>query len=139
MTGKDAKLNPFRRALTALVGLVMLAMPLTIASPTALAQNSLADALRQQSEFLPVREAYQLDGAVTREGQLRLYWRIAEGYYLYQHAFKVVATGTELTDTLPLDLPPAIAKTDEFFGDVSVYYDEVDLRLSLIEDGGPYT
>lgn len=139
MTGKDAMLSPFRRALTALVGLVMLAMSLTVVSPNALAQNSLADALRQQSEFLPVREAYQLDGAVTREGQLRLYWRIAEGYYLYQHAFKVVATGTELTDTLPLDLPPAIAKTDEFFGDVSVYYDEVDLRLSLTEAGGPYT
>ena len=94
MTGKDAMLNPFCRALTGLVGLVMLAVSLTIASPTALAQNSLADALRQQSEFLPVREAYQLDGAVTREGQLRLYWRIAEGYYLYQHAFKVVAKGT---------------------------------------------
>ena len=139
MTGKDAMLNPFRRALTALIGLVMLAVSLTIASPTALAQNSLADALRQQSEFLPVREAYQLDGAVTREGQLRLYWRIAEGYYLYQHAFKVVAKSAELTDTLLLDLPPAIAKTDEFFGDVSVYYDEVDLRLSLTEDGGPYT
>ena len=139
MTGKDAMLGPFRRALTALVSLVMLAMSLTVASPTALAQNSLADALRQQSEFLPVREAYQLDGAVTREGQLRLYWRIAEGYYLYQHAFKVVTAGTQLTDTLPLDLPPAIAKTDEFFGDVSVYYDEVDLRLSLTGDGGPYT
>ena len=139
MTGKDAMLNPFRRALTALVSLVMLATTLTVASPTSLAQNSLADALRQQSEFLPVREAYQLDGAVTREGQLRLYWRIAEGYYLYQHAFKVVAKGTELTDTLPLDLPPAIAKTDEFFGDVSVYYDEVDLRLSLTGDDGPYT
>jgi len=139
MTGKDAMLNPFRRALTALVSLVMLATTLTVASPTSLAQNSLADALRQQSEFLPVREAYQLDGAVTREGQLRLYWRIAEGYYLYQHAFKVVAKGTELTDTLPLDLPPAIAKTDEFFGDVSVYYDEVDLRLSLTGDEGPYT
>ena len=139
MTGKDAMLNPFRRALTALVSLVMLATTLTVASPTSLAQNSLADALRQQSEFLPVREAYQLDGAVTREGQLRLYWRIAEGYYLYQHAFKVVAKGTELTDTLPLDLPPAIAKTDEFFGDVSVYYDEVDLRLSLTGDDGSYT
>ena len=139
MTGKDAMPSPSRRALTTLVGLIMLAMSLTVPSPTALAQNSLADALRQQSEFLPVREAYQLDGAVTREGQLRLYWRIAEGYYLYQHAFKVESTGTGLTDTLSLDLPPAIAKTDEFFGDVSVYYDEVDLRLSLTEDGGPYT
>ena len=54
MTGKDAKLNPFRRALTALVGLVMLAMSLTTASPAALAQNSLADALRQQLSLIHI-------------------------------------------------------------------------------------
>lgn len=139
MTGKDAMLSTPHRALAALVSLIMLALSLTLSSPVALAQNSLADALRQQSEFLPVREAYQLDGAVTSDGQLRLYWRIAEGYYLYQHAFKVVAQGAELRETLPLDFPPAIAKTDEFFGDVSVYYDEVDLRTSLAEGGGSKT
>ena len=139
MTGKDAMLSTPHRALAALVSLVMLALSLTLSSPAALAQNSLADALRQQSEFLPVREAYQLDGAVTSDGQLRLYWRIAEGYYLYQHAFKVVAQGAELRETLPLDFPPAIAKTDEFFGDVSVYYAEVDLRTSLAEGGESQT
>ena len=139
MIGKDAMLSIPQRALAALVSLVMLTLSLTVASPAALAQNSLADALRQQSEFLPVREAYQLDGAVTSEGELRLYWRIAEGYYLYQHAFKVVAQGTALSDTLPLEFPPAIAKTDEFFGDVSVYYDEVDLRTSLAQSSGSKT
>ena len=139
MTGKDAMLSTPHRALAALVSLVMLALSLTLSSPAALAQNSLADALRQQSEFLPVREAYQLDGALTSDGQLRLYWRIAEGYYLYQHAFKVVTQGAELGDTLPLDFPPAIAKTDEFFGDVSVYYDEVDLRTSLARGGESQT
>ena len=139
MTGKDAMLSTPHRALAALVSLVMLALSLTLSSPAALAQNSLADALRQQSEFLPVGEAYQLDGALTSDGQLRLYWRIAEGYYLYQHAFKVVTQGAELGDTLPLDFPPAIAKTDEFFGDVSVYYDEVDLRTSLARGGESQT
>ena len=139
MTGKDAMLSTPHRALAALVSLVMLALSLTLSSPAALAQNSLADALRQQSEFLPVGEAYQLDGALTSDGQLRLYWRIAEGYYLYQHAFKVVTQGAELGDTLPLDFPPAIAKTDEFFGDVSVYYDEVDLRTSLAGGGESQT
>ena len=139
MTGKDAMLSTPHRALAALVSLVMLALLLTLSSPAGLAQNSLADALRQQSEFLPVREAYQLDGALTSDGQLRLYWRIAEGYYLYQHAFKVVTQGAELGDTLPLDFPPAIAKTDEFFGDVSVYYDEVDLRTSLARGGESQT
>ncbi|MBT6352152.1 MAG: hypothetical protein HOJ46_08775, partial [Halieaceae bacterium] len=32
------------------------------------AQNSLADALKQQTEFLPVEQAYQLEGELTAVG-----------------------------------------------------------------------
>ena len=32
---------------------------------------------------------------------------------------------------LSIGFPPALDKTDEFFGDVSVYYDEADLAVSL--------
>ena len=39
-------------------------------------QNSLADALKQQTEFLPVEQAYQLEGELTATGDLRLYWQI---------------------------------------------------------------
>ena len=37
---------------------------------------------------------------------------------------------------LSISLPPALDKTDEFFGDVSVYYEEADLTVSL-PDGEP--
>ena len=129
MTGMDAKL--FAKWATACCrGLSILGLLLPL-STVAEAQNSLAAALQAQSEFLPVREAYRLDGAITPAGDLRLYWQITEGYYLYQHAFKVSATGTGSAEELDVTFPPALAKTDEFFGDVSVYYGEADLLVTL--------
>ena len=102
-------------------------------SPTGQAQNSLAAALQAQSEFLPVREAYRLDGALLGDGRLRLYWQITDGYYLYQHAFKVRPQHAASREPLAITLPPAVAKTDEFFGDVAVYYGEADLIVALPE------
>ena len=129
MTGMDAKLFA-KWAKACCRGLAILGLLLPL-STLAQAQNSLAAALQAQSEFLPVREAYRLDGAITPEGGLRLYWQITEGYYLYQHAFKVSATGTGSAEELDVTFPPALAKTDEFFGDVSVYYGEADLLVTL--------
>ena len=40
---------------------------------------------------------------------------------------------------MPIEFPPAIAKTDEFFGDVSVYYDEADLSVALSGVDSPLT
>ena len=129
MTGMDAKLFA-KWAKACCRGLAILGLLLPL-STVAQAQNSLAAALQAQSEFLPVREAYRLDGAITPGGDLRLYWQITEGYYLYQHAFKVRATGTGSAEELDVTFPPALAKTDEFFGDVSVYYGEADLLVTL--------
>lgn len=139
MTGRDATLKSASRWLFAFLALVTLALPLLINSSAGHAQNSLAQALQQQSEFLPVREAYQLDGAVTAQGNLRLYWQIAEGYYLYQHAFKVRGDTPAISEGLSITFPPAIDKTDEFFGDVSVYYDEADLAVNLANADSPLT
>ena len=129
MTGMDAKLFA-KWAKSCCRGLAILGLLLPL-STVAQAQNSLAAALQAQSEFLPVREAYRLDGAITPAGDLRLYWQITEGYYLYQHAFKVSATRTGSAEELDVTFPPALAKTDEFFGDVSVYYGEADLLVTL--------
>ena len=129
MTGMDAKLFA-KWAKACCRGLAILGLLLPL-STVAQAQNSLAAALQAQSEFLPVREAYRLDGDITPGGDLRLYWQITEGYYLYQHAFKVRATGTGSAEELNVTFPPALAKTDEFFGDVSVYYGEADLLVTL--------
>ena len=137
MTGMDAKLFA-KWAKACCRGLAILGLLLPL-STVAQAQNSLAAALQAQSEFLPVREAYRLDGDITPGGDLRLYWQITEGYYLYQHAFKVRATGTGSAEELNVTFPPALAKTDEFFGDVSVYYGEADLLVTLPDSADTLT
>ena len=82
-----------------------------------------------QTEFLPVEEAYQLEVEVTQGGDLRLYWVIAEGYYLYQHRFdfRLVADGTPVE--LEAQLPAGLEKVDEYFGEVVVYYHDADVTL----------
>ena len=134
MIGRDAISISSAYSFRAWKGLLLLACLLLLQSPVGQAQNSLAAALQQQSEFLPVHEAYRLNGAVTADGQIHLYWQIAEGYYLYQHMFKVRHTDASTPTNLSIDFPPALDKTDEFFGDVSVYYDEADLTVSLPDD-----
>jgi thiol:disulfide interchange protein len=135
MTGGNATLTSLSRRLIGSLAATLLAWLLF--TPPGYSQNPLADALKQQSEFLPVREAYRLDGTVAPGGALRLYWQIAEGYYLYQHAFKVSWLDPENPQLLEIKLPPAIAKTDEFFGEVQVYYNEADLTIRLPEGAAP--
>ena len=134
MIGRDAASNKSAYKLKAWLSFFVLTCSMMLQSPIGQAQNSLAAALQQQSEFLPVREAYRLDGALTADGQLRLYWQIAEGYYLYQHMFKVRHADAPAPANLSISFPPALDKTDEFFGDVSVYYDEADLTATLPDD-----
>ncbi len=131
MIGRDATTIASTFRFRAWLSSLLLACSVLLHSPTGQAQNNLAAALQQQSEFLPVREAYRLDGALTADGQLRLYWQIAEGYYLYQHMFTVRHPDASNPTNLSIGFPPALDKTDEFFGDVSVYYDEADLAVSL--------
>jgi len=137
MTGGNATLYACCRRLMAVVALTLLT-GVTL-SPQVYSQNSLAEVLQQQSEFLPVREAYQLDSALTRDGALRLYWQITDGYYLYQHAFKVRWLNGDTPASLAIDFPPALAKTDEFFGEVQVYYNAADLTVTLPEGEAPLT
>ena len=139
MTGKDASAAPRHVGISAWLVSFATALLLLTSQPAVEAQNSLAEALQQQSEFLPVREAYQLDGALTADGTLRLYWQITDGYYLYQHAFKVRDYDRPGTPGMAIEFPPAIGKTDEFFGDVSVYYDEADLSVALPGIDAPLT
>jgi thiol:disulfide interchange protein DsbD len=82
-------------------------------------------------QFLPIDQAYQLEVEIPDEQQLRIYWQIAPDYYLYQHRFAFDLTDTDGAIPLETTLPPALARTDEFFGEVKVYYDHVDVPLQL--------
>lgn len=77
--------------------------------------------------FLPVNEAFKpsawLDGQTLYVG-----FENAEDYYLYRHRFVVesLETGVELGKPR---LPPGEFKTDEFLGEVYVFYDQVVMRV----------
>ena len=97
------------------------------------AQSPFSAYTQQQTEFLPVDEAYQLSVIGDGEQQALLQWLIAPNYYLYRHAFAAKARTTDGNVELTLAIPDGLAKTDEFFGDVEVYYGSVDASLALAE------
>ena len=99
----------------------------------ALGQNALSAYTQQQTQFLPVDDAYRLDMVADGDQQVLLQWVIAPEYYLYRHAFKARARSIQGPITTQLAIAPGLAKTDEFFGDVEVYYGALDATLSLAE------
>ena len=98
---------------------------------SALAQNALSASTQQQTQFLPVDEAYQLMLLADGDQRLVLQWVIAPEYYLYRHAFEAQASDSEGRIASDLVVPGGLAKNDEFFGDVEVYYDAVEATVSL--------
>lgn len=88
----------------------------------------------EEPEFLPVDEAFVLTARVTDDGVLEADWRMPDGYYLYRHQF-----GFETRDGTTLgtpELPAGLAKTDEFFGDVEVFYGAATVRVPVLAAGG---
>lgn len=89
-----------------------------------------------QPSFLPVEQAYELAVDVLDDRRVRLYWQIADGYYLYQHRFDAGLTAADKSIDTELLLPPGEEKTDEYFGDVVVYYHSADLTAVAAEAPG---
>ena len=82
-------------------------------------------------DFLPVDQAFVLTHDRQADGQMRLFFQIKQGYYLYQKRLKF--------DGLPADqqpqLPPALNHHDEYFGDSAVYRDQLELLLPANAQG----
>lgn len=81
--------------------------------------------------FLPVEQAYQLSVTTTEQG-LSLQWGIADGYFLYRHGFKAAIDGQDLSTSA--SMPEGIAKTDELFGAVQIYYQQLVVELPITGD-----
>lgn len=93
-----------------------------------------ADALATP-DFVPVDEAFALTATLSPEGLVVADWRMPEGYYLYRERFRLEAEGgAELGEPV---LPDGVRKTDEFFGDVEVYYGGVTARAPVLATDGP--
>ncbi|HEX9706858.1 MAG TPA: protein-disulfide reductase DsbD [Steroidobacteraceae bacterium] len=81
-------------------------------------------------QFLPVDQAFVLSATADGGAQLRLDWQVAPGYYLYRHrvSTKTATPGFSLGD---IAMPSGKKKTDEFFGDVEVYYDALTATVPV--------
>ena len=88
-----------------------------------------------ETDLLPVDEAFVLEADATQAGQVDFHLKIAEGYYLYQHRFGAKALDAGVA-TGSLKLPTGEAYHDEFFGDVETYRNAVTVSLPEIHADG---
>ncbi len=84
---------------------------------------------------LPDTQAFQFEAIATSPSVLLMRFTPAPGYYLYRDrsSFSVVA-GEGITAMAP-QWPPAQSHFDEHFGDVAVYFDQVEVPLPLTRTG----
>ena len=84
-------------------------------------------------DILTVDQAFDLSAELSDDGFLVATWRMPAGYYLYRHRFKFSdgdgALGTPV-------IPDGKPKTDQFFGDVEVYYGQVTVRVPVLRRTG---
>jgi thiol:disulfide interchange protein DsbD len=110
--------------------------------------------LNNSADFLPVREAFRLSlvepsaaptasttaapsaQAAQPAQSLKLRFVAAEGYYLYKHSFQFSSEPAAIGLGDP-SLPAGEDRTDEFFGDVQVYYGVLDIDLPLTDPAHP--
>ncbi len=110
-----------------------------LTNPPIVAENKLLTLLgnsgnADNQEFLPEEEAFQLETWMEDGYTIVARWLIAEGYYLYAEKF-TAATDSRIAQPGPLELPPGIIKTDRSFGEMEVYYEQVEIRIPLSRAG----
>lgn len=76
-------------------------------------------------------EAFQLT-AIRVNNAIELRWQVSPGYYLYRHSLSFDSPDAELGEP---EIAPGVRKHDEYFGDVEVYYDELQVTLPLKHAG----
>ena len=94
------------------------------------APSQLGTPLNNSADFLPVSEAFKLSLIDSSSTSVKLRLVAAEGYYLYRHRFSFSSEPADISLGQAI-LPPGKAKHDEFFGDVEVYYEVLDVELPV--------
>ena len=91
---------------------------------------SVSGQLVEEPDFLPVDEAYPTEVELTEDGDVVARWVMPDGYYLYRHALKL--EGKDGTVLGEVAIPDGIAKVDEFFGEVEVYYNFLEISAPVL-------
>ncbi|MDB2374039.1 protein-disulfide reductase DsbD [Psychrosphaera haliotis] len=106
----------------------------TSVSHAAITADPLKGLFGQQTEYLPVDEAFLFDFKQV-DNKVVLDWTLADGYYLYKDKFQFQADNSTIAETVKQD---ATQIEDEFFGVVDVYFfqSKIDVSFSEIAENG---
>lgn len=106
----------------------------TSVSHAAITADPLKGLFGQQTEYLPVDEAFMFDFKQV-DNKVVLDWTIADGYYLYKDKFQFQADNSTIAETVKQD---GTQIEDEFFGVVDVYFfqSKIDVSFSEIAENG---
>jgi thiol:disulfide interchange protein DsbD len=130
---------------TVLTGALFLSGFIGMTTETARAQEitSLGSSwLDDEPEFLPLDEAFVLSTEVGPDGAVLARWEMVDGYYLYRHRFGFATrTSAQITESDVVlgepEIPPGKKKTDDYFGEVEVYYHQAQARVPVVAGSGP--
>ena len=85
-----------------------------------------AQAAVDESDLLPVDQAFALTATAPTRDRIELHWKIADGYYLYRHRIAVDTAGPAAGSSTAftkgkLEVPHGKKHHDEFFGEVETF------------------
>lgn len=119
-----------------LFALCLLLLPqLVLAQIDGPSLSSFTDQNRSQWRPLPLEKAFPFYFSEREPGAYRIVWESAPEHYLYKQQFKFSLQQTPDSGPSPVafEMPEGITKTDEFFGEVDVYYLKLAVDLNLPE------
>jgi thiol:disulfide interchange protein DsbD len=87
--------------------------------------------LFKKPDFLPVGQAFMFSSERLASGETRLFWQIADGYYLYQKRLKFEGLAQAQQPTLPAGED----HNDEYFGQQQVYHQGLELLIPASASG----
>ncbi|MCJ7558790.1 MAG: protein-disulfide reductase DsbD [Gammaproteobacteria bacterium] len=81
--------------------------------------------------FLPPDQAFRSSVQTIDQQTLAVSWTIAPGYYLYKDKLSVAPVSAEIQLGFP-ELPAGETRTDEYFGETEVYFEQVEILLPFV-------
>lgn len=93
-------------------------------------------ALGASEELLEPERAFALSARVVDERTVELFFKVAEGYYLYRDAFQITADAAVLG---PVEVPRGKIKFDKTFGkNVETHRGDLRVRLPVLQAGATF-
>ena len=109
---------------------ILITLLVLITSSQVFAAGSPFGSSTEDEEFLTVEEAFQLTANSKSANEIKLFWNVADGYYLYKKRISVISDNANATIG-ELNLPAGKNQHDEFFGDVEIYESSLDVTVPV--------